>query len=152
MPFRGSPERNPVKIPIRNPDGSVNVHCRECGHFICRRFASGYGMFSSAICHFCANSLPRPIDYMDPQEALLLEIYSQQDLEGSIEKVSKPKNKKFNILDLVVNTVKALGYRAKEYSEMNTEEIKYMTADNESSKQVAKRKKRVPIFNKDKDK
>lgn len=149
--FRGSAETNPVKIRIRNPDGSVNIHCRRCGHFICKRFATGYGTFTNALCYWCQNNLPRPQEAIDPQEQLLMEIYATNDEDGTIEKLARPK-KKFNILDMVINTVQALGFGKPKEQEIKEEEIQYNTADNESSKAIAKRKKREPIFDKNKKK
>lgn len=143
MPFRDSPDQNPSKIPIRNPDGTVNIHCKKCGYFICRTTYTGY---SSAICHYCDTGTIRP-EIANPQEELLREIFGSPDANLTVEQLAKPKTK-FNILDMVVNTVRALGFGRKVNEPIDEEQVKYQTADQETSKQVARRKQREPIFGK----
>jgi hypothetical protein len=147
VPFRDSPETDPSRIRIRNLDGSVNIHCRRCGYFICKTSYNGY---SSAICYWCEQGLPRP-EVLNPQEELLREIFGSPDANMTIEQMAKPK-KKFNLLDMIVNTVTALGFGKNRVEEIDQEKVVYPTADNESSKKVARRKLREPIFQKRKDK
>src|SRR5712672_882798 len=137
MGFRGSPETNPYKVRVRNADGTVNIHCRKCGHFICR---TPYNGITQAECIYCERGIPRPID---PREELLNNIF--RDDTGSIDQLASPK-KKFNFLDMVVNTVVALGFKRAKIEDEPTEAIKYSTSDEESSTKVARRKKREPIF------
>ena len=139
MPQRGSPEQNPSRIRIRNPDGTVNIHCRKCGHYICTMSFNG---IRTALCHYCCETgETRPLT---PQEELLNSLYTPT---GTIEQSVNRQKKKFNILDLVINTFQALGFGGKTREpEINQEEVVYPTTDNESSKAVAKRKKREPIF------
>ena len=87
---------------------------------------------------------------MTPQENLLRELFYGQEQERSIENYAKPKSKKFNLLDLAVNTVYALGFDRKKEGAIDSEKVEYRTSDQESSKQVARRKKREPIFGKKK--
>ena len=143
MPFKGSPEQNPSRIKIRNADGTVNIHCFKCGHFICTM--SPVGIFTS-LCHWCATGEPRPLT---PQEELLQQIYSED--QGTIEQLAKPKTK-FNILEMMVNTFEAIGFGRRKKSRINKDEIQYPTSDNETSVSVARRKKREPIFKFNKDK
>jgi hypothetical protein len=53
---------------------------------------------------------------------------------------------------MIVNTVTALGFGKNRVEEIDQEKVVYPTADNESSKKVARRKLREPIFKKRKDK
>lgn len=144
--FRDSPETNPSKIRIRNPDGTVNIHCRNCGRFICRTTYTG---FSTALCEPCQSGNPRPL-FSSPQEELLQQIYSEIDQTSTIEYAAKPK-KKFSLIDMAINTVKALGFRRKIEEPIDINEVEYKTSDKETSKQVAKRKKRTPIFKRKND-
>jgi hypothetical protein len=144
MTFRGSPEQNPLRIRTRNPDGTCNVHCRKCGYFICTMSSRG---FQTALCHYCHTGEIRPLT---PREELLKTLYTDPD-EGTIEKLARPKNK-FNVLDLMINTFSAIGFGNKKEKQIDQEAVKYPTADAESSKAVAKRKKREPIFQFNKEK
>lgn len=48
-----------------NSDGTVNIHCRECGEFICK---SRYAGYTSAICSKCQGCpLPTPPEDMMPE-------------------------------------------------------------------------------------
>lgn len=141
MPSIPSPEQNPSKIRTRNIDGTVNIHCNICGHFICK---TSYTGFSTATCEYCRTGSPRP-DFLSPQEELLNEIYAANNETSTIEYAAKPK-KKFNLLDMAINTVKALGFRRNIEEPIDKEKVEYKTSDKETSKQVAKRKLREPLF------
>jgi hypothetical protein len=138
MGFRGSHEQNPSRVRIRNNDGTVNIHCRKCGCFICKMNFTG---IYTSLCHYCYTGDLRPLS---AQEELLQNLYP--DDQGTIEQLSKPK-KKFNILDLMINTFQAIGVGSKKEKQIDQDVVKYPTADNETSRAVAKRKRREPIFN-----
>jgi hypothetical protein len=88
--------------------------------------------------------------FSSPQEELLQQIYSEIDQTSTIEYAAKPK-KKFSLIDMAINTVKALGFRRKIEEPIDINEVEYKTSDKETSKQVAKRKKRTPIFKRKND-
>jgi hypothetical protein len=101
------------------------------------------------MCEPCQTGKPRP-EFVSPQEQLLAEIYGSIDQNSTIEHVAKPK-KKFNILEMAINTVKALGFRRHLEEPIDAAQVDYKTADKETSKQVVKRKQRQPIFKRKKD-
>lgn len=143
--WQGSPELNSTRIRIRNADGTVNIHCNRCGYLICKMVFQGY---HTGVCYYCQNGLPRP-DVRSPQEELLMELYNEMDVPGSLENLAKPKKRKFNILEMAINTVRALAFRRKPPLE-EQEEVEYSGADQDSSVTIAKRKRaeRTPIFGK----
>lgn len=59
-----------------NSDGTIDVHCKICGNFICRQMYKGY---STAICHWCANDIPRPLEE-DPNPATV-NLYNEEESE-----------------------------------------------------------------------
>lgn len=103
--------RSPKQI---NADGTVNVHCVQCGNFICR---TQYRGFTSATCEFCATGKISPLAVPGPDvEASLY----NTDEEAREEKVG-----------LVSHVFRALGFGRPKGAEPEAQ-----------SEAVAKRKKR----------
>ena len=122
-------------------DGLVDIICSQCGEVICRMPYTGFSTISK--CVWCERGIAKPLS---PKEELLKEIFSETE-EMSIEEKAKSKSIFGNILELAVNTVRALGFKRKPLAEeIDPSKVNYETIDSESSRKIAKRKERQPIF------
>ena len=133
-----------------NPDGTVRVACRVCGRII---VANSTIKIATAVCYSCdtgnpqpqqipidPKGMPRPDWVPESQGDLLDAIFAEQ---GTLEHKRK---KKWSPMNLVEGAFKALGFSQHKKAELDQAQVKYDTIDEETSKQVAKRKQRKPIF------
>lgn len=145
MSFLSDPNPTPSQNRKLNADGSVNIHCRQCGEFVCT--VSYRGFSTVDYCYYCLNDLPRPVN-KDPQEELIRSLYNEP--VGGLQKGEKKS--KVPLLDLVLQTFRAIGFRRPKtrISEEDAQNIDYEGL--QPSEQIVKQKKREPIFGQKKDK
>ena len=137
---------------VPRSDGTMLIRCSKCGCSI----AGSTIPISGVICHKCATGEPRPKEVplvggiprpdlmtQDEKDALLQEIFDEETFEaGSLEDRGNP----LSLRTLVAGTFRALGFRKKVGTEVNQAAVEYDTTEQNTSKEIAKSKKRKPIF------
>ena len=129
-------------------DGTLTVACFKCG-----RIVSNIGNFkaATALCYECSTGNPQPVQVPIIDGRPRPDLMDEELLDALFEGEEKPvkKKKRFSPIDLAVGAFRVLTSRKKKLTPIiDKEEVDYGTADKESSIEIAKRKKRTPIFGK----
>lgn len=102
-----------------NADGTVNIHCFECGTFICKTYAN----FTRAICEMCRR--------VANGEALSMEAVAEyEQLKEGQANVSLlvlpevPKGRAFTLSSMVGTVMQAIGFKKLTNQASNTESAK----------------------------
>ena len=138
-----------------NSDGSNNIACKKCGRII----ASGAReRMVTATCHECytggvepkqvpvVQGMPRPDLIVESQDELLEAIWKGEH-GAEVGTIERQVRRRWSPLDLVAGGFRALGFSQHKKAEP-PKDVVYDTMDQETSKQVARRKQRIPIFGK----
>jgi hypothetical protein len=138
----------------RNADGTRVVLCKNCGREI-----GNSSLVPSAVCYSCQTGNPQPVqipivggmprpDLVTGSnfDDLVRAIYSE---DNEAIDVQAKRKKKWSPLDLISGAWRAMGFGRQVSVEINYEEVNYDTVVSETSKEIAKRKARQPIFKKE---
>lgn len=148
---------NPLLNPRRrrtNPDGSNNIACKKCGRIVAK---SSRERLATVVCHECYTKMPQPQqvpivdgvprpDYMQQSQDELLDAIFAESVGGAEPGTIEAKAKRrWSPLDLIAGGFKAIGFSQNKKGAA-PKDVVYEGVEQETSKQIAQRKKRIPLF------